>query len=219
VPWSSTLPEPESPPEPARKAIPRLEPEDDDRPRRRSIPVDDKDDWEPPPLRSRPRKEPRRINPKYCLIHDEKASEHACKDCGLQFCSSCVVTFQGETLCGPCKNFRLRSVHRPIPISQWAIFAAIAGLVSAPIGFCATLWGMVAENGSGGTALGVAVLGTLIGFVFPLAALIFGAWSLRQIEKTPNLGGRFLAITGTMAGLVGTLWSATIGLILILKAT
>jgi hypothetical protein len=222
VPYESTVPEPDLPPAapapPPRARTPRLDPVDDHRrPPRRSIPVDDQDDWQPPAFRTRPRKEPKKINPNYCLVHDEKPSEHTCKDCQMRFCSSCVVTLQGDTLCGPCKNFRLRGTHRPAPVSQAAVVSALAGLVSAPIGFCASFWGM-AQGGQAGGHLGGAVLAVVLGLAFPLAGLVVGGLALRHIENTPNVGGRFLAMTGTVAGLIGTLWSATVGLLLIVRA-
>ena len=64
----------------------------------------------------------------------------------------------------------------------------------------------------------MAVLSTLIGFILPLGGLIFGTIALHRIETTPNLGGRFLAMTGAAAGLIGTLWSATVALLLLMKA-
>ncbi len=227
VPWSSTVPEPTTPPaQPvpaARPRVPRPLPvDDDDRrpPPRRSIPVDDQDDWKPSILRTRARKEARKINPNFCMVHDEKPSEHTCKDCGLRFCSSCVVTLQGDTLCGPCKNFRLRGVHRPTPISPWAIVSVIAGLVSAPLGFCASFWGVNVQLGAGGGGSpGVAFLMGAIGLILPLVGLGFGIVALREIERTPNVSGRFFAMTGTAAGLVGILWSAAVALLMIVKAT
>src|SRR5712692_11161443 len=78
VPWSSTVAEPATPaaapaPLPRPRSVP-VDERDDRRPPRRSIPVDDPDDWQPPSLRTRPRKQPKRINPNFCLVHDEVAS-------------------------------------------------------------------------------------------------------------------------------------------------
>jgi hypothetical protein len=221
VPWSSTVPEPEAPPAaPAPLPRPRSVPVDERdarRPPRRSVPVDDQDDWQPPSLRTRPRKEARRINPNYCLSHDEKPSELTCKDCGMRFCSSCVITLQGDTLCGPCKNFRLRGVHRPAPVAPLAIISVIVGLISAPVGFCVSFVGISAQVAPGGNA-GFAFLLGLIGFLLPLTGLILGGAALRQIESRANVGGRLLAMTGTAAGLVGTLWSVTVGMLMVLKS-
>src|SRR5438445_719565 len=78
VPWSSTAEEPEEsaapvplplpPPPPARPRsatpIPFL---DEPRPGRPSEP--------PPPFRPKPKKDYRRVNPKFCLNHDELPTE------------------------------------------------------------------------------------------------------------------------------------------------
>jgi hypothetical protein len=220
VPWSSTVPEPESPPAvpaPRPRAVP-LDDRDDRRPPRRSVPVDDKDDWAPPSLRTRPRKEAKKINPNFCLVHDETPSQHVCKDCQLRFCSSCVVTLQGDTLCGPCKNFRLRGTHRSTPISPWAIISVLVGLVSAPIGFCMSLSGINNLASPGGGHAGLGVLLGLLAFLFPVAGLVLGLIALRQIEQKANVGGRLFAVTGAAAGLVGTVWSLTVVMLMILKA-
>jgi hypothetical protein len=224
VPWSSTVPEPETAaPEAAPAPRPRPSrpvPVDDDdrRPARPSIPVDDHDDWEPPSYRTRPRKEAKRINANFCLVHDEKPSEHTCKDCQLRFCSSCVVMLQGDTLCGPCKNFRLRGRHRPTPVPALAIISAVAGLIFLPAGFCLSFLGVMGQVAPGAGQSGFGFLTGAVGFVLPLMGLILGGVALWQIETKPNVGGRFYAMTGTAAGLVGTIWSTTVVVIMIIKA-
>jgi|SRR5579862_6103363 len=226
VPWSSTVPEPEVPVPPsvpipaARPRVPQPLPDDDPRNsgRRRSIPVDDRDDWAPPPMRTRPKKEAKRINPNFCLIHDEKPAEQTCKDCGLRFCQSCVVQLQGDTLCGPCKNFRLRGTHRPASMSPWALVSVIVAVVSIPIGFCLSMPAVSMQAAPQGGMMGTAFLLGILALLLPIAGLVLGGMALKQIESKPNIGGRFLAMTGTAAGLVGTVWSLTVVLILILKA-
>jgi hypothetical protein len=127
-----------------------------------------------------------------------------------------VVTLQGDTLCGPCKNFRLRGVHRPSPIAPLAIISVIVGLISAPFGFCLSLAGVQFQVAAGRS--GSAFLMGVIALVLPVAALVLGHFALRQIESKANVGGRLFAMTGTAAGLVGTVWSGTVAMILILKS-
>jgi hypothetical protein len=93
----------------------------------------------------------------------------------------------------------------------------IVGLISAPIGFCVSFVGVSVQVNPTGHA-GVAFLLGMIGFLLPLAGLILGGVALRQIENTPNVGGRLLAMTGAAAGLVGTLWSVTAAMLMVLKA-
>ena len=44
-----------------------------------------------------------------------------------------VITLQGETLCGPCKNFKFGGLGRPTRPLPLAILALIVSLVSAPV--------------------------------------------------------------------------------------
>jgi hypothetical protein len=146
VPWASTVAEPEIPAEPAPPPRPRPP---------RPSPPDERRETDFPPPRRRPR-EPRRPNPKYCLNHDETASEHTCDACRCRFCAACVVTLQGQTLCGPCKNFRIRGLSRPARPSALGIVALVVALVSGPVTFFLTLVAMFLQaSGAGSTAGGV----------------------------------------------------------------
>ena len=51
----------------------------------------------------------------------------------------------------------------------------------------------------------------------PVGALVLGLWALNDVEKKPRAGGRALAMTGTVAGLIGVLWSVTVIMVLIVK--
>src|SRR5262249_26054512 len=145
VPWSSTVPEPATPPAaepipipvPPRRADPLPPPRipdaipsrpryDDDRDRQR-VPrrLDDEPRGGDLPRR---RREPRRANPRYCLNHDEKPSEAVCDDCKMSFCAGCVVTLQDKTVCGPCKNFRVRGLNRPARVTPLSIITLVVGL-------------------------------------------------------------------------------------------
>jgi len=43
----------------------------------------------------------------------------------------------------------------------------------------------------------------VFGFLLGIIAIIFGAVSIRQIGREPNLGGRGMAIAGLVCGIVG----------------
>jgi hypothetical protein len=212
VPWSSTAAEPEPselPPEPPPPppAPPRA---------RRAEPLEDDDDAPPPaaPLRRRPR-EVRRPNPAYCLNHDEAASERTCDDCRCSFCAACVVTLQGKTLCGPCKNFRVRGLNRPARFSAMAIVAFVVAAVGGPVAFFLTLMavGMQAQTGNVGGAVGVCVLALAL----PAASLVLGWLALRDIETKPNVAGRSLAASGAVASLTGFLYTLTLAILMVAK--
>jgi hypothetical protein len=189
VPWESTVAAPESPAEPGGAALPREE-----QPLRMS-PLDEDDDWlrRRTQDRRRPRREVVHPDPAYCFNHSEIASQQTCADCGVGFCTACVISLQGQTLCGPCKNFRLRSLQRPSQVSALAIVALALGLVAAPMGlFCFSSMMMAGK---------VPVLGYM-GTLFPLLTLVMGFLALKQIESNPRLGGRALAITAVLISLV-----------------
>jgi hypothetical protein len=227
VPWSSTVPEPETP-EPPPPAPPRRPAEPAPQVpswlRRRpslSSPEDEDEPDFPPghePDRFPPRRRPRAVrrpNPAFCLNHDEAPSEHTCAACRLRFCSACVITLQGQTLCGPCKNFRVRGLHRAARITPLAILALVIALVSGPVAVVLTFMAFGAYI-TGGRAGGPVVL-CLLGLILPVAGLVLGGLALRDIETRPNVAGRSLALTGATTGLIGVLWSLTIAGILVLK--
>jgi hypothetical protein len=199
VPWSSTTTEPEDvPAAPAPPPTPAAE--------RRAPPS-----WTP-----RPRPTERRVNTGFCFNHEDTPSTHACAACDIGFCSRCVVTLNGETLCGPCKNLRIRFLSRPEQVSGMGILSLVLGLVGGLVAFILTMWGMtllIVMN----QAISNCLLFCLLGMIVPAAALIVGLLALRDIDSKTHRGGRSLALTGVTTGLFGTLWSLTFALILIAK--
>jgi hypothetical protein len=200
VPWTSRVAEPE--PEPARPAPPSPPPQS--RPSRPSF----DEDWSEPasPRRSRQR---RRIHPGYCLNHEETPKEATCDACHCSFCSACVVTLQGQTLCGPCKNFRIGGVNRPARLSSLALVAFILGLVSILVSMFLTFMALGATM-QPTAGLVLAIFCCLIALVFAGGELVLGWLAARQIERQPALGGRALAMTGVTAGLTGVVWALAI---------
>jgi hypothetical protein len=204
VPWSSTVPEPEVPREPAPRPAPRASPPpDDERP--------------PPADFPRPQRRPRpfrRPDPNFCLNHDETAAEHTCDACRARFCPACVVTLQGQALCGPCKNFRVRGLHRPARASALAIVALVLALVSGPVAFVLAMAGAQTSVG-GAVALGVSFC--LLGLILPAAALVVSRFALRDVETKANVRGRSLAMTGLTTALVGVMWCVSVAALVIFK--
>ncbi len=240
VPWQSTTSAPETPPEPPPRPVPPPPPpgprrpvddrdrgRDWDRPPPRRSPYDD-DEWNnrrrpPPPgpmppddasagdlLRRRRDKVFRRHRPGFCFNHDDVATDKTCAECKEYFCPNCLVELQGKTLCGPCKNFVVRGLHRPGKVPPMAIVAVIVGLVSSPVTFCLTMMGSGQQVGGIGT-----VILSIIGLVLPVGGLVASGVALRQIESRPNMGGRGLAMTGATSSLVGALWCATVAFLVI----
>jgi hypothetical protein len=170
------------------------------RPRRAD---EDEDDAPPPdrgdlPVPSRRFLEGRRINPAFCLNHDETASTIACEACRQRFCAACVVTLEGKTLCGPCKNFRLRGLGRAAPVTAWAIIALIAALVSGPVAFGLNSYAFLSHVASTGSA-GQTVVLALVALLPPGGSLFLCFYALRDIDRRPSAGGRALALTGAAA--------------------
>ena len=196
VPWSSTAPEPEPeearPVPPSRPRVPR--------------PAFDDDGPEPEFLRPRRSRERRRIHSAYCLNHEETPKEATCEACHCSFCSACVVTLQGQTLCGPCKNFRVGGLSRPARLLPLAIVAFILGLVSVLLSLILTLIAVgvsvLSESG-----IIIAIVCCLIAMLLAGGELVVGWVALRQIDRQPRYGGRALAMTGATAGLAGIVWA------------
>jgi hypothetical protein len=196
VPWSCTVAEPE--PEEARPVPP---------PRPRvPAPAFDADRPEPEVLRQRRAREKRRINPAYCLNHEETPKQATCAACHCSFCSACVLTWQGQTLCGPCKNFRVDGLSRPARLLPLAIVAFVLGLISIVVSLILTIAAVaVSLIGEAGAIAGMVCC--LIALVLAGGELVVGGLALRQIDRQPALGGRSLAMTGVTAGLAGMVWA------------
>lgn len=201
VPWSSTVPEPE--PQEAQLAPPP-------RPR---VPRPSSEDERPGPdfLRPRRSREKRRIDSAYCLNHEETPKEATCEACHCSFCSACVVTLQSHTLCGPCKNFRIRNMSRPARLLPLALVAFVLGLVSIVVSLILTLVAVAASEMAESGIL-VAVFCCLIAVVLAGGELVVGGVALRQLDRQPTLGGRALAMSGATAGLTGLVWASAIAL-------
>jgi hypothetical protein len=189
VPWESTLaPEPES----AVDEPPREEPA---RPRRSR----------------RPEIVPR--DPAYCFNHQDIASELTCADCNEHFCSACVVSIQGQTLCGPCKNYRVAKLQRSRSVSGMAIGSLVVAIFGGPFGCCLTAMGMGNDAG----LRGLAAVFALASMILPGVAILLGFLALRDMERNPRLGGQALAITGAVAGVVGVVASVMLALVAVSK--
>jgi hypothetical protein len=206
VPWESTAPADEGSGEPAEPVpVPAATPWGGS-----ERPTAEAD--EPAPRRGRA-VERRPRDPAHCLNHPEAAATQTCEECREAFCDGCVVTLQGRTLCGPCKNFRLRARERPATPSAFAIMALVVGIMGGPWGFC-LMTGM-ANRGEASTAF-LAFFGVL-GIACPLVALGLGLKAIWDVNHQPRLAGRGLAVTGMTLAAAGLLWSLTLLLLVAYK--
>jgi hypothetical protein len=138
------------------------------------------------------RPEPAAWDPAHCFNHPDAAAQQTCADCGVTFCDDCVTTFQADVLCGPCKNLRVRGLHPRQRVCGLAVAALVVAVIGGPASFCVVL----VAAGSGVAPLGWA------GVLLPLVGLALGVVALNQIEADPKVGGRALAMTGVVVGLV-----------------
>jgi hypothetical protein len=192
VPWESTVaaPPPEEEPETARPAgPPRLEP----------VPVGE--ERRPPPLPDRParRLRSRGRDPAWCFNHSDLPSEITCGACEEHFCRQCVVTLQGKTLCGPCKNHQLRTLARPPRISGLALAAVIIAWVAGPF----IMMIVVVTAATGGTSAPLLLIG--FGALPEMVAFVLGALALYRTETDPKIGGQAVAVTAMVTAVVATL--------------
>jgi hypothetical protein len=144
----------------------------------------------------RPEKRPARYrpDPNFCLNHPALASKQTCADCREAFCTDCVVAFQGEALCGPCKNFRARTLEVAPKVSGAALTSLIMGLIAGPLIICM----LPAGRWMGSSYLALIVL------LPQLAALVLGVMGLRTVEANPKVGGWSLALTGVLTATVAS---------------
>ncbi|MBM4068295.1 MAG: hypothetical protein FJ271_05045 [Planctomycetes bacterium] len=191
VPWESTVPPPADTAAPA--GVPVLEPLKFEQSRlepRTDSPLPHPSDGdERRERRSRRPGRKFRFDPNFCLNHNQLPSRKTCRDCGEAFCNDCVIELEGDTLCGPCKNYRVRSWQQPPRVSGFALFSVLGGLIAGLLGILAVV------NGAGLTICIIALLAQSI-------VLALGGIGLHAVERNPTLGGRWLAITGVL--LAGT---------------
>jgi hypothetical protein len=189
VPWESTVAEPEQPTVAPvtladAPAVPELAPLSFE-PTIAPTKADSSSYNMEPALRRRGRGGERR-DPDYCFNHQERPRAAACDDCGEPFCSDCIVKFQGVTLCGPCKNFRVRSMELPPATSSLATASvAISLLTGVPLVFCLLPFGQ-------------SVL-SLLALLPQLVALGLGGRALYLAEKEGKYGSQAWAVTGVAA--------------------
>jgi hypothetical protein len=104
------------------------------------------------------------------------------------------VVFQGESLCGPCKNFRARALEVPPRVSGFALTSLIMGLIAGPLVICM----LPAGRWMGSSYLALVVL------LPQLAALVLGVMGLRSMEADAKVGGWSLAVTGVLTATVSS---------------
>ncbi len=187
VPWESTAPEPAQTPVivsggGSAAAAERTEPLTFGEPARPTPP-----EPLPPPRVGRGRAR-YQFDPNFCFNHDTRAKQKICEDCGLPFCDSCIVTFRGQTLCGPCKNYEAKLLQRPPTTSGFATLSFLIALALGPLAFC--LFPAVSKPG---------VSWVMLFAILPQAlAFAAGLYALHKSRKDPRIGGQTLAITGML---------------------
>jgi hypothetical protein len=203
VPWESTAPE-EPPPPPPRRRPAEAYPAEEDPPRRRPAEAHPGEEELPPRTRRRRGESDdyRRRDRSRCLQHPDAPVEQTCEACGEGFCAACVVPLQGQTLCGPCKNYRVHTQNLPPSPSAMAILCLVLGLVGGPFALCLTPSVLTA----GGPVNGVVALIGILGFAVLVATFVFGALALLKTESNPRIQGQSLAITGMVSALVSLIF-------------
>jgi hypothetical protein len=144
----------------------------------------------PPPIEEdRPTRRGRteKRDPDFCFNHQRRPRVEACAECEEGFCADCLVKFQGEMVCGPCKNFRARRQELPPVASSIASASLIISLIAGPLLMCLLL------ASPGNSAMRILALVSLLPQVL---ALGLGIWALRDAEKERKGGGQWVAITG-----------------------
>ena len=158
-----------------------------------------------------------KVNPKFCFHHDDSPSEATCAACRLPFCGSCVVFQQGETLCGPCKNFRVAGMGRAERVLPLAIVSFVVSLAGGPVALILSLVGVGLYRGEGMTLAALALC--LVGAGLPIGGLILARMALRLIDRQAANGGRSLATSCAGICIVELLWCASVAALVIRQST
>lgn len=124
-------------------------------------------------------------DPDRCFNHQEVPQSAHCADCDEAFCGNCLVTLQGQTLCGPCKNFRARRMELLGQPSGLASASMVLAFLTSPLATC-PIW-------FPGSSLGLVAVAVSLP---QLLALGLGIWALYVNEKSGRSGGQAIAITG-----------------------
>lgn len=140
-------------------------------------------------------------DPAYCLNHADVPMQSACAVCGLSFCAGCLATLQKRLLCGPCKNFYLRTLQRTPRLAMKALLAPLISLVGGPI---VMVVGLIIAGGSSMAPTGI-VAGAIVALIPQFIVLVLGFQTLADVESNPKTSGRDLAITGLASALVMTI--------------
>jgi hypothetical protein len=198
VPWESTSASPPESAEPA--ATPEATPASEKRPVRQfeAVPVDEEREARPGVSRSR-RRSRYAPDPNFCLNHERIPSQKTCDDCGEAFCRDCTLLFQGVTLCGPCKNHRVRSFQRSPRLSTLALVSVLLALVSAPLAI--SLVGAV-DN----------LVVSLIALASQVLVLSAGVLAWQTTDANAKLRGRNLAVTAIVTAGISSCLTAALAL-------
>ena len=129
-------------------------------------------------------------DPNYCFNHEGKAKEAPCADCHEGFCRNCLVEMQGQRVCGPCKNYRLRLAQRP-PLLHARGAEPVPGLQDRRMYLF---------------PLRQIGLGIVLGL--EAVALVLALVALRETERDARFSGQGLAWTGVMTAIVIGLFTA-----------
>ena len=138
-----------------------------------------------PPARAARRRGRVEPDPKVCLNHESRPKQKTCADCGLSFCDDCVVTFRGQDLCGPCKNYEAKLLQRPPKVSFLALTSVLAAFLAVVL--------VVGAPSGRGTVFTVLMV---IALAVQTLSFLMGLFALRLLQADRRIGGRGLAITG-----------------------
>lgn len=176
IPWESSIAPPRPEPATAKLADP--------------IPFDAPLPPPPPRVERRTRHTP--IDANVCFNHTSVDKSAVCSACGLSFCDRCLTSFEQQTLCGPCKNYRTRLLQRRPEPSKLALASFLLALAAGPM--LLILIGLTRSPGTGPFLL--------LALLPPAMALAAGALALRWIHRGKNRAGEHLAVSGISLGAV-----------------
>lgn len=119
-----------------------------------------------------------------CVNHPYQEAQQPCPDCGLPYCSACLVEFLGQRICGPCRDRRLAQMQGGAPPTD----APLAGTGTVDIGGWVSAGWRIIKDDLLTFALATLVAGLISLFTCYIAAPAMGAGLLMMAYRKMTTG-------------------------------
>lgn len=196
---------PARPARPSYPQKPRREYDDDDDSDYPDYGRRSRSDRDYPPRSRRYSFQPKIRDREHCFNHQQIAISKTCEDCEEGFCDSCVTSWNGKFLCGPCKNRRIRLQSRSPRTSILAMISLWLGLVCGPATMC--LLPLLSQSRDALPFLVLAILAQAVTIGLAITAFLINRHRERVTGMSFAVSGLILASFGLFLSITGSLFS------------